>query len=60
MPNGDDQNVHLVEDLFRPARLRLWREADAKRTDQESVISDLMSGQHNNQTSRRSHLTMPS
>jgi hypothetical protein len=47
VPNGDDQNVYLVEDCFG-RQGPVWREADAEGTDLESVISDLMSGQYNN------------
>lgn len=46
-PNRDDQNIYLVEDCFDRQGC-VWREADAERTDLETVISDLMSGQYNN------------
>src|SRR2546430_1037144 len=45
VPDGDDHNVYLVlDDLGRLGRV--WREADAETTNLETVISDLLSGQH--------------
>src|SRR5580704_6605568 len=46
VPNGDDQNVYLVVDDFAH-RGRAWREADTEKTDLETVVSDLLSGQYN-------------
>ena len=44
VPNGDDQNVYLVvDDLGRFGRV--WREADYERTDLETVIQDLLTGE---------------
>jgi hypothetical protein len=45
VPNGDDQNVYLVEDCFDRQGC-VWREADSERTGLERVIADLMSGQY--------------
>jgi hypothetical protein len=45
VPGGTDQNIYLVMDDF--GRLgRAWREADAERTDLETVITDLLDGQY--------------
>jgi len=51
VPNGADQTVYLtvylvVDDYGRLGRS--YRETDVERSDLESVISDLMSGQYNN------------
>jgi hypothetical protein len=47
VPGGDGQNVYLVvDDLGRLGRV--WREADVKATDLETVIQDLISGQYKN------------
>lgn len=47
VPGGIDQNIYLVIDDF--GRLgRVWREADVERTDLETVIEDLLSGQYSN------------
>jgi hypothetical protein len=46
VPRGDDQNVYLVLDCFDRNGCA-WREADVERTDLETVITDLMSGQYN-------------
>jgi hypothetical protein len=46
VPYGADQTVYLVIDRF--ARLgTIYREAEIERTDLETVITDLMSGQFN-------------
>jgi hypothetical protein len=46
VPYGADQTVYLVIDRF--ARLgTVYREAEVERTDLETVITDLMSGQLN-------------
>jgi hypothetical protein len=46
VPYGADQTVYLVVDSF--GRLgTAYRETDIKRTDLETVITDLMSGQFN-------------
>ena len=45
-PNGADQTVYLVVDRF--GRLgTAYRETDVVRTDLETTIADLMSGQFN-------------
>jgi hypothetical protein len=45
VPNGRDQTVYLVVDDF--GRLgRAFRETDVERSNLESIISDLMSGQY--------------
>jgi hypothetical protein len=45
VPNGDDRNVYLVmADFGRQGRA--WCETDAERTDLETVITDLLSGQY--------------
>jgi hypothetical protein len=46
VPNEDDQTVYLVVDDFAH-RGRAWREADTEKTDLETVVSDLLSGQYN-------------
>jgi hypothetical protein len=45
VPTGLDQTVYIVLDDFGRSG-RAWRETDAERTDLESVIDDLMSGQY--------------
>jgi hypothetical protein len=46
VPYGADQTVYLVVDCF--GRLgTAYRETDIERTDLETVITDLMSGQFN-------------
>ena len=45
-PNGADQSVYLVVDRFGGHRTG-YRETDGERTDLETVITDLMSGQFN-------------
>jgi Ni,Fe-hydrogenase maturation factor len=47
VPNDQDQTVYLVVDDFGPAGFSL-HETNLDRTDLESVISDLMSGQYEN------------
>jgi hypothetical protein len=47
VPRGDDQNVYLVvDDLGRQGRV--WREADVKTAELETVILDLLEGQYKN------------
>ncbi|MDO8944549.1 MAG: hypothetical protein Q7U75_15305 [Desulfobacterales bacterium] len=47
VPNGHDETVYLVlEDFGRNGRA--WRETDVERSDLETVITDLMSGQYAN------------
>jgi len=47
VPGGTDHNIYLVmDDLGRLGRV--WREADAERTDLETVILDLIDGQYSN------------
>jgi len=46
VPNGGDQNVYLVVDDFAH-RGSAWREADTEKTDFETVVADLLSGQYN-------------
>jgi hypothetical protein len=46
VPSGADQTVYLVVDNF--GRLgTAYRETDIERTDLETVITDLLSGQYN-------------
>lgn len=45
VPREDDQNIYLVLDDLGPFG-RVWRETDAKKTDLETVIRDLLSGQY--------------
>jgi hypothetical protein len=45
VPKGDDQNVYLVVDDFG-RNGRAYREADVETTDLETVILDLLEGQH--------------
>jgi hypothetical protein len=45
VPGGTDHKIYLVmDDLGRLGRV--WREADAERTDLETVIQDLLEGQY--------------
>lgn len=47
VPRGDDHNVYLVlDDLGRNGRI--WPEADAERTDLDTVVAELLSGQYKN------------
>ena len=46
VPDRADQTVYLVIDQFGQHG-RVFRETDAERTDLETVIADLMSGQYN-------------
>jgi len=45
-PNGADQTVYLVVDRFG-GHGTAYRETDVERTDLETVITDLISGQFN-------------
>ena len=45
-PHGDFETVYLVLDSFG-ARGTAYRETDVERTDRETVIADLMSGEFN-------------
>jgi hypothetical protein len=47
VPNGTDQTVYIVLCDFGPLG-QAYCETDVERSDLESVISDLMSGQYNN------------
>jgi hypothetical protein len=47
VPNGDNQNVYLVLDDFGRIGLA-WREADVEKTDMDTVIAGLLSGEYNN------------
>lgn len=47
VPYGADQTVYLVVDCFASLGTA-YRETDIERTDLETVITDLMSGQFNN------------
>jgi hypothetical protein len=44
VPNGEDQTVYLVVDRFGALGVA-YRETDVVRTDLETTITDLMSGQ---------------
>src|SRR5438552_18430493 len=46
VPDGADQTVYLVVDDFN-RHGRVFRETEVGRTDLESVIADLVSGQYN-------------
>jgi hypothetical protein len=46
VPDGADQTVYLVVDDFRQQG-RVFRETEVQRTDLETVIADLVSGQYN-------------
>ncbi|SRR5260370_10882604 len=46
VPYGADQTVYLVVDSFG-ARGPVYRETEVERTDLETIIDDLMSGQFN-------------
>jgi hypothetical protein len=46
LPNGEDQTVYLVVDRFGALGVA-YRETDVVRTDLETTITDLMSGQFN-------------
>jgi hypothetical protein len=46
VPYGADQTVYLVIDCFAGST-GVYRETEVERTDAETVISDLMSGQFN-------------
>jgi hypothetical protein len=47
VPGDDDHSVYLVlDDLGRTGRI--WPEADAQKTDLETVIAELLSGQYKN------------
>lgn len=45
VPNDEDQNVYLVLDDFG-RNGRVYREADVETTDLETVILDMLEGQH--------------
>jgi hypothetical protein len=47
VPSGEDQTVYLVVDNFG-RHGSVYRETDVVRTDLETTITDLMSGQFNN------------
>ena len=46
VPDGSDQTVYLVVDNFS-RHGRVFRETEVERTDLETVIADLVSGQYN-------------
>ena len=47
VPDDNDQTVYLVADDFgKPGRA--WLQAEYERTDLETVIHDLLTGQYNN------------
>ena len=46
VPYGADQTVYLVVDRFGPFG-SVYRETEVERTDLETIITDLMSGQFN-------------
>jgi hypothetical protein len=47
VPRDDDANAYMVlDDLGRSGRI--WPEADAEKTDVETVIADLLNGQYKN------------
>ena len=46
IPYGADETVYLVVDRYLAGR-DIYREAEVERTDLETIIADLMSGQFN-------------
>jgi hypothetical protein len=46
VPYGADETVYLVVDSFRSGAV--YRETEVERTDLETIIGDLLSGQFNN------------
>lgn len=47
VPRDDDTNAYMMlDDLGRTGRI--WPEADAEKTDLETVIADLLNGQYKN------------
>jgi hypothetical protein len=52
VPHGADQTVYLVVDRFG-ALGTVYRETEVERTDLETVIADLTSGQFNDPVRRR-------
>lgn len=47
VPRDDDHNIYMVlDDLGRTGRI--WPEADAERTDLETVVQHLLEGQYSN------------
>jgi hypothetical protein len=44
----DDQDVYLVLDDFGGRLGRAWREASEERTDRETLINDLLTGEYTN------------
>jgi hypothetical protein len=44
----DDRDIYLVLDDFGERLGRAWRETDEERTDRETVIRDLLTGQYSN------------
>jgi hypothetical protein len=45
VPGGDDETVYLVVDCYGKGGC-VWREAEVGKTDLETVLDDLMSGQY--------------
>jgi hypothetical protein len=48
VPQSDDHDVYLVLDDFGAKPGRAWREMDEERTDRETVITDLLTGEYRN------------
>jgi hypothetical protein len=46
IPDTDDNEIYLVLNDFGHGLGRAWSEADEKRTDHDTVIRDLLTGQH--------------
>jgi hypothetical protein len=44
----DDEDVYLVLDDFGERLGRAWREASEERTDRETLINDLLTGEYTN------------
>jgi hypothetical protein len=44
----DDQDVYLVLDDFGECLGRAWREMSEERTDRETLINDLLTGEYTN------------
>jgi hypothetical protein len=48
VPETDDRDVYLVLDDFGGRLGRAWRETDEGTTGRQTVIADMMDGQHSN------------
>jgi len=48
VPDADDRDIYLVLDEFGGRLGRAWPETDEGRTDRETIITDVMTGQYSN------------